>query len=294
MWRSSHPLLLHRVVEHQGAVVEGRLHQRVALLVVVLAVGPRFAVALLRQARHAAANVAGSEIVRVDVGLAVHALIRGAQARRALAHAQCVHVLEQTADIVGDHVGAQGPGRADVAECPGEVGQVGNHDAAIGEGIRQVDVAAVHVEVDVAEARQLNAGGDDDDVGLQDVAGRQLDAVRHEALDGVGDHRRLARADRREKVAVRQQTEAFSPRPVAGREVLLHVVAFGQRRGGHADQFLRHHLRLGQRPLRHHPPELEDLPLLDAMDPLLRHVERPQFLNRRIFDAVVERDVVGG
>ena len=78
--------------------------------------------------------------------------------------------------------------------------------------------------------RQVEAGGGDDDVGLELLAGADPDAGLGELVDGVGDDRRLPLAEGREEVAVRDDRDALLPRPVAGAEVLVDVEALGQQR----------------------------------------------------------------
>ena len=78
-----------------------------------------------------------------------------------------LHVVEQPADEVGDEVGPQRPARAEVAEHPGHVGHAGEHHAAVGDGVGEVERLAVDGEVDVAEHAEVEAGGGDDDVGVE-------------------------------------------------------------------------------------------------------------------------------
>ena len=86
------------------------------------------------------------------------------------------------------------------------------------------------VNGDVAEGRQVEAGGGDDDVGLDLLARADPDPLLGERLDRVGDDRGLPLPQRREQVAVRDDGDALLPRAVARGEVLLDVEALGQQR----------------------------------------------------------------
>ena len=79
----------------------------------------------------------------------------------------CCHVIEQPADEVGDQIGAQGPARAEIPEHPRHVGHAGEHHAAIGHRLGEHQRLAVDGEVDIAEDAEMEAGGGDDDVGIE-------------------------------------------------------------------------------------------------------------------------------
>ena len=79
-----------------------------------------------------------------------------------------------------------------------------------------------------AEGLQLQAGGGDDDVGVEVLPGLQRDAGGVEVVDVVGDHLDAAVADRREQVAVGVQADALIPRVVARLEVHVDRIADGQ------------------------------------------------------------------
>ena len=84
---------------------------------------------------------------------------------------------------------------------------------------------AVDRELHAAERQQVQAGGGDDEVGLELVARPQPQPLLGERLDLVGDDRRSALRQRLEQVAVGHQAQALVPRVVAGREVGVDVVA---------------------------------------------------------------------
>ena len=84
----------------------------------------------------------------------------------------------------------------------------------------------------------FEAGRDDDDVGGERLPGGEADACRVEALDGVGDDRGAAGADRREQVAVGDQADALVPGLVARREVHRRVGRGAELLGRHRDDAL--------------------------------------------------------
>ena len=106
---------------------------------------------------------------------------------------------------------------------------------------------AVDGEVDVAEHVQVEAGGGDDDVGVELPAGfaagcrfsvkRSISSVTTEALPD---------ANALEQVAVRDEGDALPPRPVAWREMRLDVVVGAEMRAHRGEQFLLHLLRFAR------------------------------------------------
>src|SRR4029450_8468094 len=93
--------------------------------------------------------------------------------RDALVVAVRVQVPQQPDDVLADEVGLQRPGRVRVADGEGEVRDAAEHHAAVGHGLRKVDLAAVHGELDAAEDEEVQPGGGDDDVRRQLGAGLQ-------------------------------------------------------------------------------------------------------------------------
>ena len=81
---------------------------------------------------------------------------------------------------------------------------------------------------DTAERLQLQAGGGDDDVGVDALTGPQHDAGRVDVVDVVGHDLRAAVADRRVEVVVEDQAQPLVPRVIAGLEVDVDGIAFGQ------------------------------------------------------------------
>ncbi len=68
----------------------------------------------------------------------------------------------------------------------------------------------------------------DDDVGIEVVAGLQLDARLVERLDVIGDDARLTATQRAEEIAVGHGAQALIPRVVARREVGIHIEVSGE------------------------------------------------------------------
>ena len=102
-------------------------------------------------------------------------------ARRALAVAVLVHVVEQPADVLAGQVALERPRGVRVAEREGQVRHAAEHHALVGHRLGELDVAAVDGELHAAERQQVEAGGGDDQVGLELGAGRELEARLGEA-----------------------------------------------------------------------------------------------------------------
>ena len=79
-----------------------------------------------------------------------------------------------------------------------------------------------------AERLQLQAGGGDDDVGVEVPAGFERDAGGVDMVDVVGDHLGAAVGDGGVQVGVGDQAQPLIPRVVARLEVGVDVVAVGQ------------------------------------------------------------------
>src|SRR3546814_7986803 len=77
-----------------------------------------------------------------------------------------------------------------------------------------IDGIAVDAYRNLAGDRELEAGRGDDDVGVEMLAGLQLDAALVETLDMIGDDRRLARLHRLEKIGVGDEAQPLIPRVV--------------------------------------------------------------------------------
>ena len=125
-----------------------------------------------------------------------------------------LHMIEQPAYEVADHVRAQCPAGSEVSEDPRHVGYAGEHRAAIGDRIREDQRLAVDGEVDVAEHIEIET------LAVTTISASRLlpDFSRsplREAFDFIGDDRRLARADRLEQIAIRDEGDALPPWPIA-------------------------------------------------------------------------------
>jgi hypothetical protein len=184
-------------------------------------------------------------------------------------------VPQEAADEVGHQVGSQRPAGAEIAEHPDEVRHAGEHHPAIGDGVGEIERPAIDHEVDVAVGAQLEAGRRDDDVGLQRLAGGQEDPGRGEPLDLARHHRGLAGADGLEEVPVRDEGDALAPRPVAGGEVLLHLLVADEG-AHHVQQVLLHRLGTLDRGLGEGVLVVQGLAAHDLVDPVLADLQRAQ------------------
>ena len=141
---------------------------------------------------------------------------------------------------------------------------------------REIERLAVDREGDVAQRIEMEARGRDDDVRLELLARLQANARSGEAVDLVGHHRGLARADALEQVAVRHERDALAPRPVARREVRRHVEVRAEM-GAHAgQQLVLHLLRLLERAPGEDILIVQDLAAHDLVDPAVVDLEPAQ------------------
>ena len=178
-----------------------------------------------------------------------------------------LHMAEQAAHEVGDQVGTERPACPEVSEHPHHVRHAGEHHAAVGDRIGEVERFAVDGEVDVAQHVEIEAGGGDDDVGLEVLAGLQADSGFGEPFDLVGDHRGATGTDALEQVAVGDEGDALPPRPIGRREVRIHVVVRTEVRAHAAQQLLLHDFRLLERTTRENRLIVQDLAAHDFVDP---------------------------
>ena len=181
------PRQTQRMTEHHRLVAHRAEAQAQKVERVVLVELPRPLGALLGLLGERALDVARGEIhprLLGQGGIAV--------ARRALAVAAAVHVIDQPADILADQVGLERPRGVGVAEHRGEVGHVRVHHALVDEGLGRIDGAAVDGKLRLAERHQHQPGRRHDQVGRKLGAGFELQAGLGEGFDVVGDDRDLA------------------------------------------------------------------------------------------------------
>ena len=135
------------------------------------------------------------------------------------------HVGEQTADEIRHQIGAQRPGRAEIAEDPDHVGNAREHQAAIGDAGSEIQRFAINLKRDVAEHAEVKPGGGDDDIRIQMRAGLQGDARLIEGFDMIGDHARRARRNGAEQIAIGDIGDALAPGAIGRGEMFLDVHA---------------------------------------------------------------------
>ena len=135
---------------NERRIVEIDRRKLVLLGPVVLAVLPFRLVATLGQKMYVAHQITGIEILRIDPRLQRHVAFLRPQRGHHLARALRLHVAEEAADEVGDEIGAQRPAGTEIAEHPGHVRNPGEHHAAIGDGVGEIQRLAVDLERDIA------------------------------------------------------------------------------------------------------------------------------------------------
>ncbi|MCU0888139.1 MAG: hypothetical protein MUC64_09015 [Rubritepida sp.] len=249
-------------------------------------------VAALGQQVHAAHQVARVEVLRVDPRQQRHVVVLRAERHLHLARAAPVHLRQQPADEIGHQVRPQRPGGAEIAEHPDHVRHAREHHAAVGHGLVEGQRLAVDLEGDVAQHVEVKAGGGDDQVRLQLLAGLEQDALLREALDLAGDDARRSLGHRVEQVAVRHIGQALVPGAVARREVRGDVVVGADDAPHLAQQLGRHLVGLGHAALRQPRLLEEDLAAHDLMHPGLVHRELAQLVGD--VDAVAPDAEPGG
>ena len=267
-----------RLFVDKGAVVQIDCWKLVLFGPVILVVLPFGLVAALRQQVHAAHHVAGVEIFRIDPRQQRHVVVFRPQRGRHLGGADRLHVLEQPAHEVGDQIDPQRPARPEISEHPDEIGHAGEHHAAIGHGVGEIQRLAVDLEFDVAIRVQIEAGRRNNDVGLQHLAGLQQNAGLGKAVDLVGHDRGLAGLDPLKQIAVRNKGNALPPWPVARREVGGDVVIGSEISLDRRQQILLGRLRLFEGLAGKGILIVQDLPARDFMDPGFVDLKRAQGL----------------
>ena len=154
-------------------------------------------------------------------------------------------MVQQPAHILRGQVGLQRPRGVDVAEGRHEVRDVGIGEAPVGPGPGEVDSISVDHEVHLAEGDQVQAGGSNDQVGLEFLAGLEPDSRLSERVDVVGDHRCISRPDRPVEVAIREQAQALVPGVIGRREVGVDVIVGAESLPDPVQQQFLHLLRIG-------------------------------------------------
>ncbi len=89
------------------------------------------------------------------------------------------------------------------------------HHALVGQGIGDVARCAVHGEGGAAQRLQLEAGGGDHDIGLQQLATVQPDAAGFKAGNRIGDDLGLAGPNRIKQIGIRHQAQPLIPKCLA-------------------------------------------------------------------------------
>ena len=110
-------------------------------------------VTLPRHALYDPLNIAGREVH--DPGPRRHSLVRFTQSRRALAAPDGVHVVDQPTGEFCNEIGAQRPGRIDIAERRDQVGHIRTHDALVAERLCEIDRLVIDDEFDATENDEI-------------------------------------------------------------------------------------------------------------------------------------------
>src|SRR5690606_18970085 len=102
----------------------------------------------------------------------------------------------------------------EIAEYYREVGQVGEHAAAVEPVARPVDRRAVEARGDLSAEQESEPGGGHDDVGRQPLARGEPHALRVEPGDRAGDDPGAPSVDGLDQVAIGDEAEPLLPRAI--------------------------------------------------------------------------------
>nr|POE48055.1 hypothetical protein CFP56_01383 [Quercus suber] len=186
------------------------------------------------------------------------------------------HAVQESGDELGGGVGAEGPGGVGVADDDGRVRDALDHGALPDVLVGHAHGLAVDGDVGTTEQADAEAGGGDDDVGVEDLGGvLEDDALLGDLLDVSGDDFGVLTADGLVEVAAGADAEALLPRPVRGGEVRVHGVALGQLTAGASEQDSLRRLGEGAAELEEDEGEDEELEADELVGPGLgeEHLE---------------------
>ena len=128
---------------------------------------------------------------------------------------------------------------AEIPEHPRHVRHAGEHHAAIGDGIGELQLLPSMVKSMSPSTLRWKPVAVTTISAWTGVPERELEAGLGEPCDLAGDDRRLARADRLEQIAVGHEAEALPPRRVRRGEMRLDVVVRARARARTASMQFR-------------------------------------------------------
>ncbi len=143
-------------------------------------------------------------------------------------HAFVSSVLDDSHIQPCSRVCSQCPGRVGVAEDEGEVGNVLQHCAFPDEFVGDRDGRVVDAQFGVAAKLDFQAGGGDDDVGVQVSAVAEFDACFCDGVDLTGDHVAFPRSQGFEEVSARRDAHSLLPGKIGRDEIGVHLQVWGE------------------------------------------------------------------
>src|SRR5688572_11454170 len=135
-----------------------------------------------------------------------------------------VHVIQESAHVLGGEITLQSPRCVCVTDCEGEIRHVAEHHSFVDELLRKIDGCVVDDELHSAEQFQHEPCGGDDHVGVELFAGREEETVFGEGLDVIGYDGDASVAYRAEEIRVGNEAQALVPRIVRRSEMFWIVV----------------------------------------------------------------------
>ena len=97
--------------------------------------------------------------------------------------------------ILPGQVAFEGPGGIGVTKHIGEIGYAIEHHAFVAEALGHLKGHAIDGNLHTAKTQQIEPGGSDDDIGLQEITALQAYALGFNHFNRIGHHARAALAD---------------------------------------------------------------------------------------------------
>ena len=89
---------------------------------------------------------------------------------------------------IADQIHTHGPAGAQITKHEGHIGHTGIHQAAVGIGAAKIYRLPVYIKRDVTHHTQVEAGGGNDDIGLQQFTGGGEYTLVGKTVDMISDH----------------------------------------------------------------------------------------------------------
>ena len=213
-----------------------------------------------------ALDITGVEVVGLDPRVERHSGIFITQRNLNPLRADFVHVVDQPAHEIAEHVDPQRPRGAEVTHHPHHVGYAREQHAAIVDRIVPFDWLAVDLKRDATHHQQVESGAGDDDIRLDVLPRSGAHARFGKAVDRIGDHGQLARRRYLEQIAIGAERQPLLPWAIGGSKMRLEREIVACIRADQRFEFVEHHVGLGFAALGQHVHIVHHLRADDAVD----------------------------